>query len=125
MKKIDPNYLNDEEYIPYQELTKTEREAMLIRYLDLLPRFEKKAEVIDARGFAPMDVLHEIVLTDSRQKAKSIERSMKTQSIRELQKQEEFLYGLDTAEEQTDFNVLAYVQKHENELSEIFNVKIN
>ncbi len=125
MKKIDPNYLHDEKYIQYQELTETERETMLIRYRELLPRFEKKADVIDARGFAPMDVLHEIILSDSRQKARSIERTIKTKAIRELQKQDEFLYGLDKTEEQPDFNVIAYIQKHENELSEIFNVKIS
>ncbi|MBK3516691.1 hypothetical protein [Carboxylicivirga marina] len=124
MRKIDPNYINDEKYIPYKELTDQERENMLARYEELLPFYKSKAEVIDARGFCPMDILHEIVLTEKKQ-AWATERTMKTQAIRESEKHEEYLYGLDTSEEQSDFSVLSYIQKHEDELSMIFKVKTN
>ncbi|WP_430811284.1 MULTISPECIES: hypothetical protein [unclassified Carboxylicivirga] len=124
MRKIDPNYLNDEKYTPYQELTSQERENMLSRYEELHPFYAKKAEVIDARGFCPMDVLHEIILTEKKQ-AWTTERTLRTEAIRESQKQEEYLYGLDTSEEQSDFSALAYIEQHEDELSRIFKIKTN
>ncbi len=124
MRKVDPNYLSDETYTPYRELTDDQRKQMQARYEELYPFYRKKAEVIDSRGFCPMDILHEIILSEKKQ-AWATERTLKTQAIRESEKHEEYLQDIPTNEEQPDMDVNEYILQHENELSMIFKVKTN
>ncbi len=123
-QNVDENYLKDEVYQPWPELTEEERKDMETRYLAFLPRFKNKDEKFLYGGSCkcPMDILHDYILKGHKANIVSVQKTETTMSIRERQKQADYIYRQPRSTNRIieDIDVKALLIRNRERLSQIF-----